>query len=257
MSDSEVEMVVVNYKTNDLLERFVRSYEEYRPRTPSGLMIVDVESEDVYSPPVAGYRWTAYLNNVGYATACNEAVRYLSPEAKYYAFFNADTRFDNGDCVDRCIQFMEENPRVGVVGPLQHKSDGTITHGGFFGSKRAPLERAFGQKVGSAVRSDKKAVTVSGSAMVVRRSAWEQLRDCQTFQDFHPGASGAFLPTQHYFEDTGLAYHAQSHDWEVWYLGSASMIHEHMRSPGRPSDYFKPSREIFRSFCDAHWIEHP
>lgn len=251
---SAIELVVVNYKTYDLLEQFVRSYEEHKPRVESGLTIVDVESS-VYSPPF-DYRWSAYRENVGYARACNDAVQYLDPDAKYYGFFNADTRFDNDDCVDRCVQFMEENPRVGVVGPLQYKSDGTVTHGGFFGTGRAPLERGFGERVNATFRSNRQAVTVSGSALFIRRRAWEQLRDCQTFQDSHPGASGAFLPTQHYFEDTGLAYHARAHDWEVWYLGSASMIHEHMRSPGKPSQHYKNSQATFRAFCDAHWISH-
>lgn len=250
-------MVVVNYKTDDLLDRFVRSYEEYRPRTRSRLTVVDVESEDVYSPPVAGYRWIAHRENVGYAYACNDAVRTLDPRVEFLAFFNADTMFVNADCVDRCVKFFEENPRAGVVGPLQYKIDGTVTHAGFFGTRRTPRERAFGQPVGKEFMSDKEAVTVSGSAMFVRRETWDEMFSCGIYQQQFPGVNGSFLPTQHYFEDTGLAYHAQAHGWQVWYLGSASMVHEHMKSPGKPSQYYLNSQATFRTFCAAHEMECP
>ena len=41
MSAIDIDLIMVNYKTYDLMDNFIRSYEEFKPKTPSRLIIVD------------------------------------------------------------------------------------------------------------------------------------------------------------------------------------------------------------------------
>ena len=106
---------------------------------------------------------------------------------------------------------------------------------------------------------DSQAVSVSGSALFTKRSVWDEMHDCEIFLELFPDAIGSFILTQHFYEETGYNYHVQSHGYEVWYLGSAEMIHEWHKSspPGTQSKHIEKSRSTFREFCDAHGIDRP
>lgn len=253
-----LQMVVVNYRTPEFLKAYCESLLEHPPSVDYELTIVDVDPDPADpSPPPYG-RYLSSTKNIGYARACNVAGASATP-SEYLAFFNADTRFTNNDCIDRCVEFLDQHPEVGIVGPLQLNCYGTVTHGGVFGSRKQPRERDFGKRMSSKLKRDEQAVTVSGSAIFVKRHVWDGLTACPIFRSEFPDAEGAFLPTQHYYEETGMVYHAYAHGYETWYLGSASMEHEWHGSskPGSMLRHMPESRKTFRHFCDAHGIERP
>lgn len=257
-----IDVVVVNYKTDDLLDAFIRSYFMYPAMRNSTLTVIDVETNAKEKYQTDTYRYVAVEDNCGYARACNLGASLGYSE--YVALFNADTRFDNISCLDRCIEFMDQTPNAAIVGPLQYSSDGRVTHGGFFGTHAKPVEFGFGKPLKEPLLfEDRQAVTVSGSAFFVRRAVWDELAECSTYLGFldREGIAdrGAFLPTQHFYEETACAYHAAAHGYEVWYLGSAQMVHEwHKSSPvGSRSKDLSESRALFNSFCDYHVIERP
>lgn len=254
----DIDLVVVNYHTYDLLQRFLDSIEEFPPKASYKVTIVDVEATleiddiDVYDADLV----IAY-ENIGYARACNDGAR--TGQGEVVALFNADTEFDDADCIDRCLEFLADNDKVGVVGPLQYSHEDLVTHGGIFGTLDAPQHRGWKSNNPDAFRDDRPAVTVSGSAYFIKRECWEDLTDCPIYQSIAPEATGAFLPTRHYYEESFASYHAQAHDWQVWYLGSASMIHRwHQASPigGTADAEFSRSKEYFVRACQAHGIPH-
>lgn len=254
----DVDLIVINYKTYDLLSAFVDSYHRFRPKRSSRLTIVDVDAADTTAiDALEADQRIAVDFNCGYAHAANLAAS--RSNGVVLAFFNADTRFVNDSCVDLCCEFLERNEKVAIVGPLQYSSDGQATFAGTFGSMKKRFHRGWRSPELDSFRDTRKALTVSGSAYFIKRAVWDRLTRCEIYQRLHPGVPGAFLPTPHYFEETACSYHAWAHGYEVWYVGAAEMIHEwHRASPvgGWADQQFPASKEIFVRFCKAHGIPH-
>jgi GT2 family glycosyltransferase len=255
MSDADIDLIVVNYKTYDLLARFIQSYDDFKPSSSSTLTVIDVEgSIDLMMEMPATHMTRVVDDNIGYARACNMGAALT--RGRNIGFFNADTRFINDDCVDYCVNFLDENPETAIVGPLQYGSGGHITHAGIFGTHERPRHAGWQQKVRDDFRENKPAITVSGSAYFVRRSTWDELTQCGLYQDVAPNALGAFLPTKHWYEETFCSYHAHAHDYQVWYLGEAEMIHEWHKSSPVGSISTSDAQAYFRKACDHHGIPH-
>lgn len=263
-----VDVVVVNYKTPDDLRNFIRSFAQVQFEVPSSLYVmnveVDDENEDVVEEEIEDIGvpvFTAgYPANVGYAVACNGAA-YAAGELgarSTIAFFNADTLLTPG-VLDHCHWLLSQNDDWGILGPKQVNEDGLVTHAGIFGTHSKPQLRGWkssSPESFSDVRSD--AISVSGSAYFVKRQCWDYLTECELFREMAPGAEGAFLPTQHYYEETYCSYHAHAHGWKVAYTGKVEMIHKwHQASPvgGVAEKVWMPeSRRYFRRSCDHHNI---
>ena len=252
-----IDIVVVNYHTPEDLEEFTDSLYRHPPSQPATLTIVDVEAEVQFEP----FQWVGgpgirlgFPDNIGYAGACNAAVTYGSGE--HLALFNADVTLSDG-AVDHCSRWLNE-PGVGVVGPRQVDAAGKIRHAGIFGSHRRPVHRGWGAQDRGQYHDVCDAVTVSGSAYFVRRDVWRQLTLCPLYQEIVPDASGAFLPTPHYYEETWCSYHAAAHGHRVLYCGEVTVMHKwHRASPvGGFADTQMPvSRALFRKACEHHGIE--
>jgi GT2 family glycosyltransferase len=259
MADVDIDLVVVNYKTYDDLATFLSSLREFEPSCTYSLTVVDVDGDpekfELIDAPGASLIGTDL--NIGYSRACNMGA--ANGSGRHVAFFNSDTWFVNDFCIDYCVNFLDENENVGIVGPLQYDSQKRATHGGIFGSLSAPQHRGWLSPNVNNFRRNEKAVTVSGSAFFVKRSVWDELTACPIYYHKYPFANGAFLPTPHYFEETWCSYHAQAHGHEVWFLGIAEMVHEwHKASPqgGHADKQFEKSKAMFVDMCEAHGIEH-
>jgi len=255
----DVQLVVVNYKTYPLLQQFIDSYLDYRPSCSSDLLIVDVESTDeIEGIRTYGYDVIREPNNIGYARACNLASSLTYPRSRNIAFFNADTRFVNNTCVDTCVEFLDNNDEVGVVGPLQFSSFGRVTHAGIFGTRTKPEHRAWRHPLTDSLKMNEKAISVSGSAYFTKSRVWKEMMNCPIFIEQFPTVLGAFPDFDHFYEETLYSYHMYAHGYECWYVGEAEMIHEwHQSSPvGSQSEKMRVSQVGFRQFCDSHEIDH-
>ena len=186
-----VDVVVVNYKTPDLLRDFIKSYEE-SAWDGCRLWVMDVEPE-VYLPYTDTiYDYTRFVENVGYARACNFGAR--DGVNDVIVFANADTLLTPGlsDCHDALLSHHD----WGVLGPRQIDEFNRITAGGIFGTDRSIGQRGWqeldrGQC--SDIREDAK--SVSGSLYFVKRLVWEQMTRCPYMQAAYPDIEGGFIPT--------------------------------------------------------------
>ncbi len=263
-----MDLIVVNYRTPQDLDGFLMAYTRVAGEVDARLHVVNVD------PTVADEEtldaWTqdtrivacasSYRDNVGYATACNNAATLGLGDI--IGFFNADTRL-HSDALQKITAAFAEHPDVAIVGPKQINEHNQITHAGIFGSNAKPQLR--GWKISDRGQFDDDrtdAVSVSGSAYFIRRDVWEQLTDCEQYQAAAPDAAGAFLPTQFYFEETWCSYHARAHDWKVMYLGTATMTHfwhraviDH-RMETEAGVWYKDSKRLFRRACDLHDLSH-
>lgn len=254
-----VDVVCVNYKTDDLLIKFIDSYQ--KTKFPGcTLTVVDVQSPfkreetDTMAKRLGG-QFLAFRDNVGYGRACNAGADQGSNDVILLA--NADTLL-TADGLEACYEALISHPKWAVLGPRQIDADGRITAGGIFGTDRFPQQRGWAEPDHgqySDVRTD--ALTVSGSLYFIKRSVWKELTECAVFQEYQPDSIGAFLQTQHYFEETFCSYHARSHGYKCVFYGPVQMVHLfHKASPhgGWADQQFGASQAMMRQACAQHGI---
>lgn len=253
---------VVNYRTPDDLQQFLESWVLYGPR--ASLMIVNVSPQRRDMEVAESYQnnqnifHAAFEENIGYAKACNfAATQYKSDLPTIYGFFNADVILRSN--LQEFLVAMDAN-KWGVVGVRQVDQNNKIIHGGIFGTPQEPHWRGgCARTVDYGQFSDvREAVTVLGAAFFVRDECWDELIKCP----LNPaGQDGAFLPTDFYFEETFVAYHARAHGWKVIYYGLESVVHKWSNSikinnaEAWAKEKYKESQAMFRKACYDHGID--
>lgn len=255
-----IDIIVVNYQSPEDLYGFLTSYQELDIEIPHTLHVVSVcpteEDRRIVQQAACGapFLYTEHNENVGYARACNEAASV--PDREVLAFFNADTVLWPG-VLESCYNELMGDDSLGVVGPKQVNEYNRITSAGILGTSSQPLLRGWQEADVGQYDDERYCVSVAGSAYFVKREVWDYLTECPYFTPY--GANGAFLPTQHYYEETYLSYHARHHGWGVKYLGTTKMTHKwHGASPVGSVEgaYLRSSQELFRSACNHHGMDH-
>lgn len=258
-----LDLVMVNYRTPLDAKRFVDSVTETCDPADVKVWIMDVDPIDpcealVERLRVAGFsgHYTKVSYNCGYGRAVNIGVGLGSGDV--VGIFNADTVLTPG-VVQQCRDDLHAHPEWGVVGPRQVDRHGKITHAGIFGKQTRPKIRGWHQIDRGQYSGIEECVYVAGSAMFLRRETWNEMWLCEKFLAAQPNTFGALLETPHYYEDSWLCSHLRDHGYGVIYKGDVTMIHEwHKASKrgGHADRQMRASREIFRSVCRAHGIEH-
>lgn len=233
-----LDVVVVNYNTDDLLDGFVQSF---NANCWPGCTLEIIHTTH---------------DNIGYARACNKGAAKGTNDAILLA--NADTLLTGG--LRACYEALMSREDWGILGPRQVNERHQITAGGIFGTEYSIGQRGWNEVDNgqySDIREDAK--SVSGSLYFIKRKVWQELTDCQYMQEAYPGIEGAFIPTKHYFEETNCSYHARAHGYKVVYYGPVQMIHYwHKASPhgGWADQQVETSKRMMREFLDSHGIEH-
>lgn len=258
-----LDICVVSYNTVDKLKRFLETINESDPSLWK-LYVADNGSTDgsqqFIQDNLETYNITQgfYNENIGFAAACNNLASIGNSEI--VGLFNADV-WMVPDHIKYILDCFADNPNMDIMGPKQRNERHQIVHAGIFGSMTAPAHRGWKEfdPDDQKYRDRQQCLTVSGSAYLIRRSTWNSLTACPIYQEGFE-ANGAFLPTNHYFEETFCSYHAHSHGYEVWYDGIIpSMGHSwHASSEigGSADLQFASSQQMFRSACDQHDIPH-
>lgn len=122
-----VSVVIVNWNAREYLRRCLRSLALHGPSRPSETIVVDNASTDGSAEAVAcefpQVRLIRNPDNLGFAKANNIGV--AASSGRYVCFVNSDVELLPG-CIDRLLEYCEENEGVGMVGPLILGSDGRL-----------------------------------------------------------------------------------------------------------------------------------
>jgi N-acetylglucosaminyl-diphospho-decaprenol L-rhamnosyltransferase len=117
---SNLSIVIITRNTKDLLRNLLKSIEADNPLKPflREVIIIDNFSTDGSNTMVHKEFPGVYLvkngHNKGFAAAANIGIS--CAEGDYIFFLNSDTMLIEGE-VATMVQFMEENPDVGICGP--------------------------------------------------------------------------------------------------------------------------------------------
>jgi GT2 family glycosyltransferase len=228
--------IVVNYRTADRAVRAIESLVTALEGMDGRITVVDNDSGDgSYEKlvrAVSERRWSRVevikaRKNGGFGYGNNVAIRRaydIEDPPDYFFLLNPDAVAD-ADAVAALVEFMDENPKVGIAGSRILGFDGKPHTSAFrFPSPLGELES--GLKLGLATRALSRWVVapghrkssgavdwVSGASFMIRRQVFERVG---LFDE------AFFL----YFEEIDLCRRALEHGLSTWYVHESRVQHE-------------------------------
>jgi GT2 family glycosyltransferase len=233
----EISIVIVNWNTCELLRNCLRSLKADLEGGLCEVIVVDNGSVDGSADMVAGefpsVRLIANADNRGFTAATNQG--HEIARGVYVLMLNSDTELVDPAALRRCIDFLEANPDVGVLGCRIVYPDGSPQNSYFrFPSLRAVLLQAsFLQQLfersrlfnwdryGDETFTEPRDVDcVMGGFLMLRKRAISEnpLLD-----------EGYFM----YAEEADLCYRLKSRGWRVVFYPGATVSHHSQASSGR------------------------
>jgi GT2 family glycosyltransferase len=221
-----VDVVVVSYRSRDLLRNCLSSLARYPPRAGARIWVVDNCSLDGTAEMVKADFPDVELveseRNLGFAAANNFAIR--RGRARYVLALNPDTRVTAG-ALDHMVAVMDGNASIGIAGCRLELEDGTFDHAarrsfptplsalGHFSrlgrSDHAPAWLT-DYRAPSVERGPVDAV--NGAFMLFRRRALDEVG---LFDE------GYWM----YMEDLDICYRFAQAGWVTWYEPDVTVVH--------------------------------
>jgi N-acetylglucosaminyl-diphospho-decaprenol L-rhamnosyltransferase len=206
MDPLDVSIIIVNYNTADFIGMCLESL------GPEGgvsreVFVIDNASGDGSAEIVRDrYPWVHLIvngQNKGFAAANNQILPLC--HGRYLFFLNPDVLVGE-KALERCIQFMDANPEVGLAGTRLTNPDGSLQESV---SRHYPGQRFAGPEMDGL----KGAIAcVQGSSMIART---ELIRRIGGFdEDFSL-----------YGEDQDLCLRVRREGYEIGYIDSVNVVH--------------------------------
>jgi len=234
MQAPALDVVVVAYRAQELLRDCLASLRAFPPARGARTWVVDNASGDGTAEMVrrefAAVELIESPENLGFSRANNLAIG--RGDAPYVLALNPDTRVTDG-ALDRMLELMESDPRIGISGCRLELPDGTFDHAarrsfptplgalahftGVGRLRRAPAKLA--QYRAPGVESGP-VEAVNGAFMLIRRQALDEVG---LFDE------GYWM----YMEDLDLCYRFAQAGWTTWYEPGATVVHVKAGSSGQ------------------------
>ncbi len=123
-----VTVVIVNWNTRDYLKRCLDSVFSKNHVIPFDVIVVDNNSSDGSVEMVRNEFSQVTLienqENLGFSRANNQAMR-LS-RSRYYLLLNSDTELRTGEPLEKLLEYLDQNPKTGILGGRLVFPDGTL-----------------------------------------------------------------------------------------------------------------------------------
>jgi GT2 family glycosyltransferase len=229
-----VDVVIVSYRSRELLRSCLTSLAAHPPRSGVTTWVVDNASSDgtveMLRMEFPGVELIASQRNLGFAAATNIGVRRGS--APYVLALNPDTRVTERT-INHMVELMESNSSIGIAGCRLELEDGTFDHA---------ARRSFPTPLGALAhftrigRLDHAPTSlaqyrapsvergmvdaVNGAFMLMRRKALDEVG---LFDE------GFWM----YMEDLDLCYRFAQAGWVTWYEPVVSVAHVKGGTSGR------------------------
>ncbi|MBT4153545.1 MAG: glycosyltransferase family 2 protein [Candidatus Magasanikbacteria bacterium] len=242
----DVSIVIVNYKMKDNIEVCLSSL--YAELVKSSLSVQITVVDNNSGDGIKAFLQKRFPNvhcielseNKGFGFAQNAGLS--AHEAQYYFALNPDTEFLTGESViEGLYQFMQENPRIGMIGPRLQYPDGGLQ---FSCWRFPPLLQPLYQRtrLGQTDHGKQRVAfhhmkeidhskvrpvdALMGSAMFVRADAMKQVG---MFDDRF------FM----YYEDIDWCRRMWDAGWPVYYVPTVTLVHIHGRGSAKVPGVFR------------------
>jgi N-acetylglucosaminyl-diphospho-decaprenol L-rhamnosyltransferase len=256
MSDLDIAVVIVTYKTAQLTIECLRSLEAERKTDGINLRVFVVDNDSGDAPTIEAAvktnGWAPWVTlvaaprNGGFAYGNNLGIKHAYDAAPpdYVHVLNPDTEVRPG-AIGSLIRFMEANPKVGIAGSSYEYVDGRDWPIAF----RFPTlmsEMSYGLRTGVVSRLlrrwtvarpmtklDQPADWICGASMMIRPAVLEAIGG---FDENY------FL----YFEETDFCWRAKQAGFSTWYVPESRVMHIMGQSTKVTDD--KPTLERYPSY---------
>ena len=213
----KLSIIIVNYNTKELLRRCLKSL----PDEWGVVIVVDNSSTDesveMIKKEFPSVRLILNSQNLGFARAVNQALRQAIGEA--VLLLNSDTIVKKG-ALEKLIEF-EKKVRPAIIGAKMLNPDGTVQGSCFYlpTISRAIKEYWFGKsgyfsKYAPEGKEPMEVEAVSGGAMLISKGVIEKIG---LFDERY------FM----YFEDLDYCRKARKVGYNIYYLPTVEIVHEH------------------------------
>jgi N-acetylglucosaminyl-diphospho-decaprenol L-rhamnosyltransferase len=253
----DLDIVIVNYNAGEHLHRCIDSilaHDNDDEDVDVRIVVVDNASHDGSAKQLVELHPFELIENEenrGFAAAANQGI--LAGTAPYVFILNPDAEVSAGT-LSAFVKLADDRPMAGVIGPLVRDPDGSI----YPSARKIP---SIGEAVGHAFlhpfapdnwfsraytmtdwdrASEREVSWVSGSCMLLRRDALEQVG---LFDE------GYFM----YAEDADLCTRMRSAGWNVLFTPELEVTHVRGVSTGNSRRMIREhSRSIYRYFSKHH-----
>jgi GT2 family glycosyltransferase len=241
----ELSICIVTLNARQCLRDCLESIAAHPVSIPTEIIVVDNHSTDGTQEMLAGefpdVRLIQNEKNEGFARPANQAMQ--AAKGDYYLLLNPDTLV-LADALDRLVAFLDDNSRVGIVGPKVLNRDGSLQKAcrrgvsrpwaafSYFSglSRLFPRSKFFGGYLLNYLGEDETHLVdgVSGSCMLIRREVAEEIG----YMDERFFA---------YQEDADFCFQAQRLGWQIYYHPAAQITH----FGGQGGSRYQPYRSIY------------
>jgi N-acetylglucosaminyl-diphospho-decaprenol L-rhamnosyltransferase len=223
----DLSIIIVSWNVSGLLADCLESIKSNLGDLDAEVLVVDSGSTDG-SPDMIRERfpWVTLLaqrENIGFTRGNNIALKIA--QGRHLLLLNPDT-LATGDALVQMVRYLDENPKVGIVGPRTHHPDGSTqsTRRRFPTVPLAFFESTWLQAYAPKSWLDRFYVRdapddavvdvdwVQGSAMMVRHEVYQQIG----------GLDEGFVM---FSEELDWCKRVKDAGWRVVYLGTAEIVH--------------------------------
>jgi GT2 family glycosyltransferase len=228
-ADPLVSVVVVNYNAGRLLDHCLDSLAARRPEPPAEVILVDNASTDGSAELAAGRHPGVTLiragHNLGFAGGVNLGAAHAAGEILF--LLNPDAEIWP-DTLGPLAGALAADPRLAVAGCKIYDPDRTtLQHvGGVIHPSLITSHVGRGEEDRGQYDEPADVDYVTGAALAVRRSAWDELGGLDP--GYRPG----------YYEETELCLRARRRGYRVAVVPSARALHHESVSSGKLSARF-------------------
>jgi N-acetylglucosaminyl-diphospho-decaprenol L-rhamnosyltransferase len=221
MGSTTLSIVILNWNTVDLVKDCLQSVDD-NVALDYEVIVVDNGSIDgsvaMVEEHFSHHQLIVLPENLGFSAGNNVALAVA--RGRYILLLNPDTVV-LPHALQPLIDFMEDHPRAGIVGPTLWNPDGslqhsttpfptlwneflrfTMLHRSLLKSRRATARQNEPHSVDA----------VSGAALLIRRACYEEIG---------PLDSRFFM----FYEDTDWCKRAREADWEIYFVPSPGIVH--------------------------------
>lgn len=230
----KLSIVIVSYNVGNYLKNCLESVNETSKNLKPEIIVVDNHSTDdthqMLQSYFPGIRLIKNYENFGFAKGANIGMR--KAQGEFIFLLNPDTSVL--ECaVTGMLEYMENHPEVGILGPKLENPDGSLQHSCrsfpswsvYFSNRQSILNRFFPSNKWSQkyllkqidYRKIQEVEWICGCGLFLRKKMLEEINYLD--EDF-------FM----YIEDVDLALRAQKKNWKVVYFPQARVIHYQSKS---------------------------